>query len=154
MQFRKRLLLPFLGAAAICGSGLAIRPAGIAETGTTGALLMGAKVDDATLALIDRSCQNCHSERTEWPWYSRVPPASWLVHRDVGRARTHLNLSRWEKYSPAERRALLSQIGSVVRNGSMPPIQYKLLHPASKLSPAERSQVYEWTRSERSRAAR
>jgi hypothetical protein len=73
MQFRKRLLLPFLGAAAICASGLAIRPAGTAETGSTGTLLMGAGVDGATLALIERSCQSCHSERTEWPWYSRVP---------------------------------------------------------------------------------
>ena len=50
-------------------------------------ILRGAQIDPETLAILKRACQNCHSQRTEWPWYSHVAPMSWLVARDVQQAR-------------------------------------------------------------------
>src|SRR5690349_3470660 len=43
-------------------------------------------------SVFERSCQDCHSERTEWPWYSYLPPISWLIENDVYQARSHMNL--------------------------------------------------------------
>jgi Haem-binding domain len=37
-------------------------------------LLSGADVDPALVRILEKSCQNCHSKRTEWPWYSYVAP--------------------------------------------------------------------------------
>ena len=58
-----------------------------------------ANIDRSTELLFQRACQNCHSERTAWPWYSYVAPVSWLLERDVSSARAQLNLSRWDEYS-------------------------------------------------------
>jgi Haem-binding domain len=114
-------------------------------------LLATADVDPAVFAVVQRSCQNCHSEKTEWPWYSYVAPMSLLVESDVGEARGRMNLSRWYEYSNEERQQLLARMGAMVRSNQMPPARYTMIHPDAKLSPMERDQIYEWTRKERRR---
>jgi hypothetical protein len=114
-------------------------------------ILREAQIDSGTLALIERGCQNCHSQKTEWPWYSHVAPVSWLLARDVQQARLHMDLSRWQDYTADERLRLLSEIGIAVRNRKMPVERYLLLHPEARLTDIERQQLYRWTRAERNR---
>jgi hypothetical protein len=147
-----KILIGLVAAAVIAIGGSMIHPFGTtAPTGSDATVLRDAQIDPDTLALFERACQNCHSERTEWPWYSHVAPMSWLIARDVQQARSHMNLSRWQEYSSDERLGLLSEIGSAVRNREMPKQRYLLLHPEARLTDQERLQIYEWTRTERSR---
>jgi hypothetical protein len=88
-------------------------------------------------AIIARACQNCHSHRTVWPWYSRVAPASWLVVDDVVSARRKMNFSAWARMSPERAQEVLGDMCQEVKAGDMPLWQYRLLHPAAKLSAAE-----------------
>jgi hypothetical protein len=99
--------------------------------------------------LIERACQNCHSERTEWPRYSYLPLVSWAIEKDVAEGREHLNQSQWQRYSVDEKRDLLARIGTVVRNRQMPLPRYILLHPEARLSDDEVQTIYEWTRDQR-----
>lgn len=111
----------------------------------------GAQMDEATLALFQRSCQNCHSENTRWPWYSRIPPASWMIAKDVHDARRRMNFSQWDRYTQEVQNDLLARIGVAVRSGRMPPPRYVFLHRDAILTAQERQQIYEWTRAERRR---
>jgi len=86
---------------------------------------------------VSRACGDCHSNRTVWPWYSKVSPVSWLVARDVQRGRTYLNLSEWNLYSGEMSRLRLGEMCEVVKAGRMPLPQYALLHPEAKMSAAE-----------------
>jgi cytochrome c len=99
--------------------------------------------------LIERACQNCHSERTTWPLYSYLPLASWAIEKDVAEAREHLNFSHWDQYSLDDKRDLLARIGTVVRNHEMPLPRYVLLHPEARLSDEEIQTIYDWTREQR-----
>ena len=85
-------------------------------------------------AIIARACQDCHSHRTVWPWYSRVAPASWLVADDVAEGREHFNISTWARMSPERAQEVLGDMCDEVKAGDMPLWQYRLLHPAAKLS--------------------
>ena len=114
-------------------------------------LLAGAGVDPDVLGVLQRSCQNCHSEKTEWPWYSHIAPMSWLVEGDVREARSHMNLSHWSEYTAEEQQDLLARIGSAVRTGEMPPARYTMIHGNAKLSAAERDNLYRWAHAERRR---
>jgi hypothetical protein len=114
-------------------------------------LLAGSSADPALQRIIERSCQSCHSERTEWPWYSYIAPVGWMIENDVSEGRQHLNLSRWEEYSSYQRSGLLSKMAAAIRNRQMPPGRYTLLHPAAKLSNAEIAQIDQWTQAERQR---
>jgi hypothetical protein len=102
-------------------------------------------------AILKRSCVDCHSNQTTWPWYSYVAPMSWLVERDVRRGRDHLNLSTWDEYSFNQRVKLLADIASAVKNREMPLPQYTLVHRHAKLSDADADAVYNWARAERRR---
>ncbi len=114
-------------------------------------ILVGGFVTPQVKHVLERSCQNCHSEKTDWPWYSYVPPLSWMIEGDVPRARNHLNLSRWDDYTTDERAMLLSRIAVMVRNRAMPLPQYLLLHAEAKLSDMEVKLVDSWAHGERKR---
>jgi len=148
---KKIVIVVVVGAVAALGGSL-IHPFGAtAVSGTDQAIFRGAQIDPETLAILQRACQNCHSENTQWPWYGRVAPVSWLLARDVQQARWHLNLSQWHDYSTDDRLRLLSAIGSAARNRAMPPQRYLLLHPEARLDDQKRQQIYHWTRNERRR---
>ena len=147
----KKVLI-VIGAAAIAAvGGSFIHPFGAPGVSGSQAILSEAQIDPATLAIVQRACRNCHSQNTEWPWYSHVAPVSWLLARDVQQARSHMDLSRWQDYATDDRLRLLSEIGSAVRNREMPVQRYLLLHPEARLTDIERQQIYRWARTERGR---
>jgi hypothetical protein len=96
------------------------------------------------MALLRRSCFDCHSHETRWPWYSRVAPASWLVADDVHHAREHLDFSTWNRYGADERADLFEEIAEEVSEGAMPLPIYLVGHPGARPSEAERAQIAEW----------
>jgi hypothetical protein len=96
-------------------------------------------------ALLERSCYDCHSHASRWPWYSWVAPVSWLVAHDVSEAREHLNFSTWGRYDAAERGENLEEIAEVLEEGEMPPWFYLPLHPDARLSDAELATLRAWT---------
>ena len=79
------------------------------------------------------SCYSCHSNETDWPWYSYVAPMSWLVRSDVERGRDELNFSDWERDSGEADDAV-----EVIEAGSMPPGRYTLIHREATLTAEER----------------
>jgi len=138
----------------ICANGFAsmVHPFGrVKGPASPAPILEGASVEAPVMSIVSRSCQNCHSEKTEWPLYSYIAPMSWMIEKDVHDARSHMNLSRWRDYDPGQRRQILSEIASLVRNHGMPPQRYVLLHPDARLSSSDVDRLYQWTRSERKR---
>jgi hypothetical protein len=99
-------------------------------------------------ALLRRACYDCHSNETRWPWYSRVAPASWLVARDVRRARKDLNFSEWPVFDFELQEEMLADVVKQVERGRMPLAGYVLLHPEASLRPAERQRLVAWARRE------
>jgi len=86
-----------------------------------------------TRTLAASACFDCHSNETNWPWYSNVAPESWLIQRDVDGGRQRINFSEWDRPQPHAGHA-----AEAVQEGDMPPFQYRLLHPGARLSSAER----------------
>ena len=105
------------------------------------------QVDPAVMATLSRACNDCHSNRTEWPWYSNVAPVSWLVAHDVNDGREELNLSEWGASKEKEPGKLLGKICSEVTDGEMPMATYTLIHPQAKLTREEVQNVCRWTNS-------
>ena len=92
----------------------------------------------ATKALVQRACFDCHSNATNWRWYSNVAPVSWLVQSDVNNGRSHLNFTEWDK---PQRHA--KNVAEEVKTGDMPPWFYLPLHPSAKLTDAEKTALIE-----------
>jgi mono/diheme cytochrome c family protein len=94
-----------------------------------------------TRELAAGSCFDCHSNLTEWPWYTNVAPMSWLVQRDVDEGRLTLNFTQWD-----QPQAEVDEVFDVIAEGEMPPWSYTLTHRDASLSDAERQELIEGLR--------
>jgi hypothetical protein len=97
-------------------------------------------------ALLQRACYDCHSNETQWPWYSSVAPLSFLIARDVTEGRKELNFSLWNGYNERRKGRKLKEIAEQVEKSKMPQWYYVSLHPDAKLSPADRELIIKWAR--------
>jgi mono/diheme cytochrome c family protein len=84
-------------------------------------------------ALVKEHCFQCHSNETEWTWYSNIAPGSWLIAYDVAKGRKHVNFSDWER-NPED----LDEMEEEIQSGEMPPIQYWLFHPSARMDDREK----------------
>ena len=103
--------------------------------------LQSAQFDPGVVATLQRACGNCHSNQTDWPWYSRVAPVSWLLGRDVSEGRKFLNFSVWPEYGMEGQGQLLARAATELESGSMPPRRYSALHAEARLSRQARSDL-------------
>ncbi len=65
---------------------------------------------DGVQTILRRSCYDCHSNETRWPWYSRIAPVSWYTVGHVNHARSDMNFSEWPTFDPEEQEHLLEEI--------------------------------------------
>jgi len=109
------------------------------------------QVPEHVQKIINRSCKNCHSDATVWPWYSKIAPISVLVTKDVALARKTMNLSKWSVQAGL---SLQSEIGILtaacadIKTGRMPMPRYVALHPEAKLSEEEKKSFCAWSTAE------
>jgi hypothetical protein len=104
------------------------------------------------VAVLDRSCRDCHSNGTVWPWYTQVAPLSWLMAQAVREGRNAVNFSEWAGYQPAQQRLLLALSCEDATNGKMPGA-YTLLRPETRLSPPDVETICAAARQADTRAA-
>ena len=88
-------------------------------------------VPPGVASILERSCRDCHSNDTQWPWYSNVAPVSWWVIDHVNHGRSHFNFSQWAKYNAEEQRTLLTRSCELSKKGDMPLPSYLRMHDAA-----------------------
>ncbi len=96
-------------------------------------------------AILDRSCQDCHSHQTRWPFYAYIAPVSWDIIEHVNNGRQEMNLSEWGHYDADAQQDLLIAICRQVRGGTMPLPSYARIHRSSRLSADEVTRLCTWT---------
>ncbi len=100
-------------------------------------------------AIFDRSCRDCHSNDTQWPWYANVAPVSWWLSNHVRDGRKELSIEQWGSYSTRKKSRKLEEICEQVEEGEMPLPSYTWIHRAAKLSAEDKRVLCEWTKLER-----
>ncbi len=98
---------------------------------------------------LEKSCFDCHSYRTKWPWYGEISPIVYKVKQDVDEGREKLNFSEWGNYDTQTMADKLFDIEKTVVTGKMPPSLYGYFHPEANLTDAEKQLIAEWARSAR-----
>lgn len=141
-----------LGAAVIAAGAQFVRPDRInPPVNPAQAVQATATVPSGVDAVLKRSCYDCHSSETRWPWYSGIVPMAWGVANHVKEGRAELNFSDWGVYPVRKRVALLEKMCDEVREGRMPLQQYLWLHPDAALSEADWKSVCDWSMDEADR---
>jgi hypothetical protein len=94
--------------------------------------------------LLQRSCYDCHSNATNYPWYSYVQPVGWWLESHISEGKEELNFSEFGSYSPRRQSSKLESVKGQLANGSMPPESYRSLHKDAQLSKAETQVLIDW----------
>ena len=102
--------------------------------------------------ILKKSCYDCHSEVTIWPWYAYVAPVSWFVARHVNHGRRHLNFSGFEKKSEKQKRHAFKEMDKEIRKNKMPLKSYLVLHREARLNKTEKDILLNWINSQKFRA--
>ena len=103
-----------------------------------------AAVPEPQARLLRAACYDCHSHETRWPWYAHIAPVSWRVTRHVHQGRERLNFSDWPQARPWTVKADLDSVARALRDASMPPWDYCLLHPSANMTSEERLHLAAW----------
>jgi hypothetical protein len=90
------------------------------------------------------SCYDCHSNETQYPWYSNVAPVSWWLKDHINEGREHLNFSEWGNYKEKRQQHKLDECIEEVHEGEMPLSSYTLTHKEAALSPAQQETFNAW----------
>ena len=134
---RKRAALLGVGVVLV---GIQVVPVDRSNPPVTGEISAPAEVR----SVLERSCYDCHSNETAWPWYGYVAPASWLLARHVREAREHVNFSEWNDLGLDDRAEAFEEIAEEVDEAKMPLPSYLPLHPEARLTDAERYLLVDW----------
>jgi hypothetical protein len=114
------------------------RNLGKAETENT--IFVNAEVG----TILQTSCFDCHSNYTNYPWYTNIQPIGWWLNHHVDEGKEELNFSEFETYSLKRKLHKLEEIKEMVEEGEMPLSSYTLIHGDTKLSPEQKEILYTW----------
>ncbi|HEY1374048.1 MAG TPA: heme-binding domain-containing protein [Candidatus Binatia bacterium] len=101
---------------------------------------------DDVKKILRRSCYDCHSNETRWPWYARVAPVSWLISSDVSEGRREVNFSVWSQFTGGRRARKFKEIVEQIEGNKMPQWYYLLLHSEAKLAPGDKEIILNWAK--------
>lgn len=99
-------------------------------------------------AIFERSCNDCHTNQTRYPWYSNVAPVSWWLVDHVQHGREHMNFNAWNTYDDRKKIRRLEDICAMVEAYTMPLPSYLLAHRDAVLTANDKTVLCEWTRTE------
>lgn len=95
--------------------------------------------------IFQRSCFDCHSSQTQYPWYYKVPGVRQMIDADIKEAKEHLD---FENDFPFKSHAMpledLNAIAEETQKDTMPPLMYRLMHSDTKLTEIEKNKITNW----------
>lgn len=132
--------------------GVAVLCAGLQFVGRPGTTSSPAEINMDRLhplppqvqTVIKRSCKDCHSAETAWPWYSRIAPLSWIIARDVRQGRKHLDFTEIGSSAKGPSANEAEDICDAVTRNTMPPAPYRFMHRNAQLSSADVAVFCNW----------
>ena len=90
------------------------------------------------------SCYDCHSNNTDYPWYSKIQPAAWFLEDHIQEGKDELNFNEWAEYSDRRKNSKLRSIISQIEEDEMPLDSYTLIHKDAILSDEDKRVIIDY----------
>jgi len=134
------LLLAFLAAQAIRPAKNNGSPSGPKDISTVVA------VPDSVMTALKRSCYDCHSNHSDYPWWDQIAPVSWWITNHINEGKRKLNFTEFDSYPAKKQAKKLDETAELVEKGEMPLSSYLWMHADAKLSEAQKKMIVDWAR--------
>ena len=101
-------------------------------------------VSDSVQAVLTKACYDCHSNNTNYPWYSTIQPIGWLLAKHIKQGKAVLNFSEFGNYSKRKQLSKLTGIANSIKDNTMPLPSYKWMHKNARLMNTEKELLIKW----------
>ncbi|WP_430895380.1 MULTISPECIES: heme-binding domain-containing protein [unclassified Paraflavitalea] len=110
------------------------------------------KVPEEVAVILKDACYDCHSNNTEYPWYTKIQPVGFWLNHHVNEGKEHLNFSEFLSYPATRQSKKLEEVVETIEEGEMPLASYTYfgLHKNAKLSEAQKQVLINWAKSVKS----
>lgn len=95
--------------------------------------------------ILVKACNDCHSNKTEYPWYAEVQPVAWWLDDHVKDGKKHLNFNEFASYRLAKQYHKLEEVIDEVKEGEMPLESYTVVHRNANLTMEEKNILVNWS---------
>ena len=94
------------------------------------------------------SCNDCHSNKTRYPWYAEIQPVAWWLNDHVVDGKKHLNFSEFTKKPLFVQNHKFDEIIEMVGDKEMPLPSYTNLglHSEANLTDDQRKMIVDWAK--------
>jgi len=94
--------------------------------------------------MLKSACYDCHSNNTQYPWYTYVQPVGWMMAEHVKEGKATLNFDEYGAYTTKRQRNKLKSIREQIIKGKMPLKSYTLMHGYAKFTEAQKDRITKW----------
>lgn len=102
------------------------------------------RISDSVQEILKNACYDCHSNNTNYPWYSNIQPMGWIMANHITQGKEELNFSEFGSYSPRKQISKLNGIANSIKDDIMPLSSYKLMHKKAQLSTKAKTLIINW----------
>jgi len=95
-------------------------------------------------SILEKACNDCHSNNTRYPWYFKVQPVDWWLTGHINDGKKELNLDEFTGRSPRFQYNKMEALQKEVKEGGMPLNSYLWIHKDAKLSSDEKNKLIAW----------
>ena len=113
-------------------------------------------VPDTVQQLLKVACYDCHSNNTNYPWYTNIQPVGWWLNDHIEEGKAHLNFNEFANIPPRNGKTTrerqlkkLEEVKETIEKSEMPLASYTLIHKEAKLNPAQKQLIIEWSENAR-----
>lgn len=100
-------------------------------------------------SILSKSCYDCHSNNTRYPWYVNIQPGGWFMAYHVRNGKEKMNFSDFGSYTKRRQESKLKSIANQIEDDAMPLCSYTLMHPNARLVPEEKDAIVQWANNTR-----
>jgi hypothetical protein len=94
--------------------------------------------------ILRTSCYDCHSNNTQYPWYSNIQPIRFFMESHIKEGKEELNFNEYGNYSKRRQNSKLKAISKEIKGDDMPLASYTLIHKNAILSNNQKKEVITW----------
>jgi hypothetical protein len=95
-------------------------------------------------AILAKACNDCHTNNTNYPWYTNIQPLEWWMNGHVKDGKKELNFDEYANKNLRYQYHKMEEIAEMVKEGEMPLNSYTWMHNDAKLTEAEKNRLIGW----------
>lgn len=110
-------------------------------------------IPEQITGILQRSCNDCHSNNTIYPWYANVQPVAWWLQNHINEGKRSLNFSEFGSYTPRKQDKKMEEFIETINKDEMPLNSYLWIHHDAKLSADDKKALVDWAKQLRAEIA-